>query len=426
MVSSLNLADQGFVVYLLEKEAELGGVARSLYSTLEGENVQEYLESLTSRVLKHPHITVYTSAELKKVSGYVGSYCSTIALKGNDGPLDLKHGVAVIASGSQEFKPDEYGYGKDRRVLTQKELGGELHRKSTRLKKVKNAVMIQCVGSRNQERPYCSRICCTQAVKHALMLKESNPEMNIYILYRDMMTYGFKEDYYQEAREKGIVFIRYDLSNKPEVRFVKGAEEDSLVVIAQDPFLGARLSIDTDLLVLSVGTVPSESNRELSQLFKVPLSKEGFFLEAHVKLRPVDFATDGVFLCGMAHYPKHIEETIAQASAVGSRAGILLARGRVEAEANIAVIDEKRCKGCGLCVEVCPYKAISLEDRNLRLESMEFNARRAVINPASCKGCGSCAATCPVGAISPLHFTTEQIDAMIDQAAVKMEKASHE
>jgi heterodisulfide reductase subunit A len=258
------------------------------------------------------------------------------------------------------------------------------------------------------------------------MLKERNPEATVYILYRDMRTYGLKEDYYREAREKGIIFIRYDVDTKPDVKFIKGADEDSIVTLAQDAFLGAKLSIDTDLLVLSVATVPAETNKEIGQLFKVPLTKEGFFLEAHVKLRPVDFATDGVFLCGMAHYPKHIDETIAQASAVGSRAGILLARGIVEAEANISVVDETKCKGCGLCVEVCPYNAIGLEDRKTKLESMEFNARKAVINPASCKGCGSCAATCPVGAISPLHFTTEQIDAMIDEAATKMEKVSNE
>jgi heterodisulfide reductase subunit A len=426
IVSALNLADQGFGVHLVEKEAELGGMARTLYSTLEGADVQEYLKSLIDQVVKHSRITVYTDAELQKVSGYVGSYTSTIALKGRKEPVEIKHGAAILASGAQEFRPNEYGYGKDRRVLTQKELEGELETQSPRLKGAKNVVMIQCVGSRNEERPYCSRICCTKAVKNALMLKERNPGVNVYILYRDMMTYGFKEDHYRKARDAGIVFIRYNLQNKPETSFVKGEQGDRLMVIARDPFLDARLSIEADLLVLSVATVPPESNKELGQLFKVPLSKEGFFLEAHVKLRPVDFATDGVFLCGMAHYPKHIEETIAQANAAGSRAGILLARGKVEAEANISVIDETRCKGCGLCVAVCPSKAISLEDRNVRLESLEFNARKAAINPASCKGCGSCAATCPVGAISPLHFTTEQIEAMIDQAAAKREKASNE
>ncbi|MBW2553171.1 MAG: CoB--CoM heterodisulfide reductase iron-sulfur subunit A family protein [Deltaproteobacteria bacterium] len=356
----------------------------------------------------------------------MGSYTSKIALEESGEPLELKHGAAIIATGAKEYKTSEYGYGKDRRVLTQHDLEGELVKKSRRLKGIKNVVMIQCVGSRNEEHPYCSRICCSQAIKNGLKLKEQNPDVNIYILYRDMRTYGLKEDYYREAREKGIIFIRYDLETKPEVKFVKGEEEDSLVVIANDPFLGANLSIDTDLLVLSVATVPAESNKEIAQLFKVPLTKENFFLEAHVKLRPVDFATDGVFLCGMAHYPKHIEETISQANAVGSRAGILLAKGVVEAEANISVVDETRCKGCGLCVEVCPYNAISLEDRKTLLETIEFNARKAVINPASCKGCGSCAATCPLGAISPLHFTTGQIEAMIDQASIKMEKASNE
>ena len=426
MVSALNIADQGFRVYLVEKEAALGGIARSIYSTLEGEKVQPYLAALINRVEQHPSITVYTRAEVKEVSGYVGSYTSTITVEGEDSPIEVKHGAAVIATGGREFKTGEYGYGKDRRVLTQHELEGELEKESRRLKLVKNVVMVQCVGSRNEERPYCSRICCSQAVKNALMLKERNPEATVYILYRDMRTYGLKEDYYREAREKGVIFIRYDLDSKPEVRFIRGADGDSMVTLVQDEFLGAQLAIDTDLLVLSVATVPAESNKRVGQLFKVPLTNEGFFLEAHVKLRPVDFATDGVFLCGMAHYPKHIDETIAQASAVGSRAGILLARGIVEAEANIAVVDERRCKGCGLCVEVCPYHAIGLEDRKAQLESVAFNARKAVINPASCKGCGSCAATCPVGAISPLHFTTGQIDAMIDQAAAKMEKVSNE
>jgi heterodisulfide reductase subunit A len=426
MVSALNVADQGFRVFLVDKETELGGIARSVYTTLEGEKVQPYLESLINQVAKHPSITVYTHAEVKEVSGYVGSYTSTITIEGEDEPIEIKHGAAIIATGADEFKTGEYGYGKDRRVLTQHELECELAKESRRLKQVKNVVMIQCVGSRNEEHPYCSRICCGQAIKNALMLKERNPEATVYILYRDMRTYGLKEDYYREAREKGVIFIRYDVDTKPEVKFIKGADEESIVTLAQDAFLGAKLSIDTDLLVLSVATIPAESNKDVGQLFKVPLTKEGFFLEAHVKLRPVDFATDGVFLCGMAHYPKHIDETIAQANAVGARAGILLARGIVEAEANIAVVDETQCKGCGLCVEICPYHAISLEDRKAQLESVEFNARKAVINPASCKGCGSCAATCPVGAISPLHFTTEQIDAMIDQAATKMEKVSNE
>ncbi|MBW1839005.1 MAG: CoB--CoM heterodisulfide reductase iron-sulfur subunit A family protein [Deltaproteobacteria bacterium] len=426
MVSGLNIADQGFKVYLIEKEAELGGMARSIYTTLEGDRVQDFLETLINRVQKHPEITVYCNAELKDVSGFVGNYTTTIALKGKEEPLELKHGAAIIATGAQEYKTGEYGYGKDRHVLTQHDLEGEIFKNSSRLKGIKNVVMIQCVDSRNEEHPYCSRICCSLAIKNALKLKEQRPEVNIYILYRDMRTYGLKEDYYREAREKGIIFIRYDLNTKPEVKFAKGKDEDSIVLIVHDPFLGAKLSIDTDLLVLSVATVPKESNKEISKYFKVPLTKEEFFLEAHVKLRPVDFATDGVFLCGMAHYPKHIEETIAQAYAVGSRAGALLSKGKVEAEANISVVDETRCKGCGLCVEICPYNAITLEDRETKLETLEFNARKASINPASCKGCGSCAATCPVGAISPLHFTTGQLEAMIDQAAFKMEKISNE
>ena len=424
MVSALTIADQGFKVYLIEKETELGGMARSIYTTLEGESVQDFINTLINRVHTHPAISIYINAELKEVSGYVGNYTSTIALKGKGEFLQLTHGAAIIATGAQEYKTSEYGYSRDQRVVTQHDLEAELFKNSNRLKGIKNVVMIQCVDSRNDEHPYCSRICCSLAIKNALTLKEQNPKVNIYILYRDIRTYGFKEDYYREAREKGIIFIRYDLKTKPELKFAK--EEDRLVLIANDSFLGARLTINTDLLVLSVATIPAESNKEIAKLFKVPLTKEGFFLEAHVKLRPVDFATDGVFLCGMAHYPKHIEETIAQANAVGSRAGILLSKGKVEAEANISVVDETRCKGCGLCVEVCPYNAISLEDKKTKLETVEFNARKATINPASCKGCGSCAATCPVGAISPLHYTTGQIEAMIDQATVKMERASNE
>ena len=285
--------------------------------------------------------------------------------------------------------------------MTQTEFEGLLaDADAPRIEKLDTVVMIQCVGSRDEEHPYCSRICCGTAIKNALHLKELNPKARIYVVCRDVRVYGLNERRYREAREKGVVFIRYDEDSRPRV----SSDNRRLVVQAKDSALGRTLALDTDLLVLSAGIEPSEDNRELSQLLKVPLDADGFFLEAHVKLRPVDFATDGVFVCGLAHFPKDIPESIAQARAAASRAATILSRSEIEVEGKVAAIDESRCSGCGDCTEVCAYNAIDLDPVR----------RVAVINEATCKGCGTCAATCRAGVIDLKGFRNDQILQAVD------------
>jgi heterodisulfide reductase subunit A len=274
---------------------------------------------------------------------------------------------------------------------------------------LKNVVMIQCVGSRNDERPYCSRICCSEAVKNALTLKSLNPETNVYVLYRDIRTYGFKEDYYEKAREAGVLFIRYDEEKEPRVE--RG--EDGLRVIVHEPILHDDLSIETDLLVLSPGIVSPHENERLSQMLKVPLNADGFFLEAHMKLRPVDFATEGVFLAGLAHSPKSIDETLSQANAAVARALTYLSKTELETIGTISEVDEKRCVGCGLCETVCPYQAIEIASKRTVVGEKQV----AQVNKALCKGCGVCAASCRSGSINLKGFTHEEVVAQIIQLA---------
>jgi heterodisulfide reductase subunit A len=402
MNAALNLADQGFTVHLIEKEKELGGIARSLHYSLNGEEIPAYLASLIEKVTHHPMITVYTEATISKVSGYVGNFKTEITVKGK--PVQIEHGVVIIATGASEYKPEEYLYQKDRRVVTLLDLEGEIAKNSRRLKKAKTAVFIQCVGSREEKRPYCSRVCCTQSIKLALKLKEINPAINIYVLYRDIRTYGFKEDLYQKARDLGIVFIRYDLDTKPKVEVVKEGTKSSLMVIVYDPIVKEPLVIDTDILALAAATLAQKENKELSQFFKVPLTQDGFFLEAHMKLRPVDFATEGVFMCGLAHFPKFIDETIAQAQAAASRATTVLVKDTLLSEGIIASIDRERCSGCKLCVRVCPYEAISFDEKE----------NVAQVNEVLCKGCGNCAACCPSAACFVQNFQDLQILAEVD------------
>jgi heterodisulfide reductase subunit A-like polyferredoxin len=266
----------------------------------------------------------------------------------------------------------------------------------------KNIVMVQCVGSRNEERPYCSRLCCTAALKNALKIKDIAPDANIFILYRDMRTYGFKEEFYREAREAGIIFVRYDVTDKPEVYFL-GKE---MKVIARDILLDSNLHIMPDLLVLSMPIVPNE-NEELAQMLKVPRTQDGFFLEAHVKLRPVDFATEGIFLCGLAHSPKFIDETISQAKAAVGRASTILSKEFIEAEGATAFVDEMLCRACEKCKENCQYEAIEITSR-------EDGIPVARVNPVLCKGCGACAVICPNGAMTARHFSLDQISAMVE------------
>jgi len=399
MTSALSLAKQGFEVYLVEKERELGGNARKLYYTLDGVDVQRYLDDLVEKVFKNPLIHVYTNSKILDSTGYVGNFVTRIE---SDGKVkEIKHGATIIAIGAQEYKPKEYLYGIDDRVMTQLELEEKIVKREEKVINAKTIVMIQCVGSRNKDRNYCSRICCSHAIKNALKLKEINPESDIYILFRDMRTYGFIEDYYREASDKEVRFIRYEPEKKPKVEIVKQNSKSILRVIVEDPILKKELEIDTDILVLSSAIIPASDSEKIAKLFKVPLSPDGFFQEAHVKLRPVDFGAEGVYLCGIAHYPKHISESISQAYGASGRALTLLSHDTVTASGSVCEVDEKRCLGCGACESACAYGAIELYETK--------RGKKARVITALCKGDGLCNSVCPTGAISLKHFRDEQI-----------------
>ena len=398
MTSSLALAAQGFKVYLIEKEKELGGNLKNVHYTLEGNSVQEYRQKLIDKVMTNPLIHTYTDTKIKNIEGYIGNYKTTVLSNGSEEELD--HGVVIVATGAKEHKPDKYLYEKDKRVLTQLELEKKIVEDKESLKKVKKIIMIQCVGSRDEERPYCSRICCSEAVKNALKIKEINPKAEIYVLYRDIRTYGFKEDYYFKAREENIKFIRYNQDEAPEVT----KKDSKLNVSIKDLVLKKNLNIDADLVILSVAIEALKENVELAKMLKVPLNPEGLYLEAHMKLRPVDFATDGVFMCGLAHNPKFIEETISQANAAAARAVTILSKDEIESEAKIALVLRERCMACGLCELNCPFGAIEVDK--------EENV--AVVNEALCKGCGICSASCRSKAVDLQGFTDEQILSVLE------------
>ena len=399
------LSRQGYQVSLIERAKVLGGQARKIYQTAQREDVGEQLNDLIASVASDDNITIYNNAELTGVDGFVGNFTATV--RQNSESITIQHGVAVIATGASEHKPSEYLYGKDPRVITGLELDERLKFKSPALRDIKSAVFIQCVGSREPGRPYCSRICCTHSVLSALHLKEINPETSVYVLYRDIRTYGERENLYKQAREKGVIFIRYDLDRKPDVSTMA----TGLDVRVHDPILNRDISIETDLLVLAAAIVPN-TDEKLAQFFKVPVNEDGFFVEAHVKLSPSSFATDGVFLCGMAHYPKPIDESIAQAMAAASCAVTLLAKKTINTSGIVAEANVRDCAGCGTCVAVCPYGAPSMRT------SGQF-AGKAEINPVLCKGCGACVASCRSGALVLKGFNDGQIMSMISAAGLR-------
>jgi len=407
MTCALSIAKQGHEVHLVEKNPELGGMARRIHYTLEGLDVQSYLGDLVAKVYQHPSIHVYTDATITEATGYVGNFVTKV--ESGTRVAEIKHGVAIIAAGAREYKPTEYLYGEDDRVMTHLELEEHIAKSDEKVTKAKSLVMIQCVGCRNEDRNYCSRICCTLAVKNALKLKEINPEMDIYILFRDMRTYGFREDYYREASNKDVKFIRYEPDDKPGVEAAEREGHPVLRVSVSDNILGQKLAIDADIIALAAAVIPPEANKEISQLFKVTLGPDDFFKEAHVKLRPVEFAAEGVYLCGMAHYPKHIPEAINQAYGAAGRALTLLSHDIVTVSGSVCEVEEKRCMGCGACISVCAYSAIEFRETR--------QGRKAVVNPVICKGDGLCNAMCPTGAISLKHYTDEEIISQIDAAA---------
>ncbi len=401
MSSALELANQGYKVYLVEKEGELGGNLKNIHYLLNGENPREELEKLIKKVKENKNIEVFLNSKVESAEGSLGRFKSVIA-RGNGEKVEVNHGVVIIAVGGKEYKPTEYMYGQDDKVLTQRELEEKL---AKGYKIPETVVMIQCVGSREEPRPSCSRICCSNAIKNALKIKEISPNTNVYILYRDIRAYGFKEKYYTKAREKGVAFIRWDIEQKPEVIKNNG----KFYVKVKNTILNLEHLIPADLVVLSTGVVSNEDNKEVAQLYKVPLTQEGFFLEAHMKLRPVDFATDGVFICGLAHFPKTIDESIIQAQAASARASTILSKDKLELEGTISQVVDENCDGCAYCVDTCPYKAITL------LEYMWQGSIKKTVesNKVLCKGCGTCMATCPKKGIFVKGFKMEQILAQI-------------
>ncbi|MEM3666505.1 MAG: CoB--CoM heterodisulfide reductase iron-sulfur subunit A family protein [Candidatus Bathyarchaeia archaeon] len=406
MTAALELAKQGFEVHLVEREKELGGHLRKIHYLLEkNENPREKLNTLIQAVKENDKIHVYLESEVVDVKGFVGNFKSRIR-QNSGAEKDVEHGIIIVATGATEYKPTEYLYGKDPKVITQHELEEKLVKGEFQ---ARNVIMIQCVGARNEEHPNCSRICCGQAIKNALKIKELSPETEIYILYKDVRTYGFKEDYYREAAAKGVLFINYNDERKPRIENVNG----KLKVAFWEPVIKEEVEIEPDLVVLSAAVVPNPDNKRVAEMLKVPLTKDGYFLEAHMKLRPVDFATEGVFLCGMAHSPKYIDESIAQACAAAARAATILSKSTIEMEGIIASVTEDLCSGCRICEYLCPYGAIEMKEKD--------GKPIAHVIEALCKGCGACGTACPTKAIIMGHFTTEEIMAQVKAALVEVE-----
>lgn len=395
MTCALSLANRGFQIKLVEKEDQLGGALNKLYRLYPThEKAIKLIQTKSEELKKNPEIEIFTSSRVKDVKGFVGNYDVTITHV--DREKLVRAGVIIVATGSEALIPTHMYNYDGKRVVTQIELEEVLRQGKVGDKK--SIVMIQCVDSRNEERPYCSKVCCLTALKNAMLIRELNPNTQVFVLYRDIVTQGtVYEDYYGKAREAGITFIKYQPEKPPMV-------EERFVTVF-DELLGEELTLPSDLVVLSTPLVAHQDSSELGRLLKVPVDKNGFFLEAHVKLRPVDFATDGVYVCGCAHWPADVGESISQAYGAASRASIPMSVGRVKTEPLIPVIDEDDCSGCSLCELTCPFKAIKVEETE--------KGRKAKVIAASCKGCGACGAGCPQRAITMRHFTDEQLLAQV-------------
>jgi heterodisulfide reductase subunit A len=404
MTAALSLARRGFPVTLIEREPTLGGTLRhldKLYPT--HDDALSLVKRYEADLYEHPQVEVLTGATVQAVKGYIGNYELAVHSKQFGLDLPVQAGVIVVATGAEESKPvGLYGYGQTPGVITQQELEQHL------------ASGTQCVGARDKNRPYCGRTCCLVAIKNAILLKERDSRTEVHILYRDIEVHGTRfEDYYSRARDLGIIFTRYTPQDPPE------ATGDHVLVY--DELLGARLGIPYDLLILSTPLVPRPGARELAQMLKVPVDEHGFFLEAHVKLRPLDFATDGVYLCGSAHWPAHLDEAISQALGAASRAATILSKDQIRASGVVALVDEYLCRGCERCVEICEFGAIDLAEmayQGVLYEQLEAPGGRTVafVNPVLCKGCGACAVVCPTSAMQAAHFTSKQVTAMIQAA----------
>ena len=397
MTSALEIASQGFPVHLVEREKELGGNLRGIHFLITGQDPQRMLAELRRRVAENELITTHLGATVDSVAGFIGSFKSTLSTG-----EEIEHGVTVVATGGVEYEPHEFMYGKSPNVITQRQLGERLAAGGVDAKTV---AIIQCVGSRNKDFHNCSRICCSTSMANAIQLKRENPDATIYVLYKDIRTYGFNEVHYSEAAAMGIVFLRYGESDEPKVE----EKDGRLAITVKDQFLKYTFRIHPDLIVLNAATRPNPDNEKLAKMLKVPLSKDGYFLEAHMKLRPVDFATEGIFLAGLAQWPKFIEESVSQACGAAARAVTILSKDELETEGAVSQVDEEKCRGCGRCEEVCEYAAAVVQETSP-------GVLKASINPALCKGCGACSVVCCSGAITTKHFTDTQIAAMVEEA----------
>ncbi|KJS03929.1 MAG: 4Fe-4S ferredoxin [Peptococcaceae bacterium BRH_c4a] len=391
MTASLSLAEQGFRVYLAEKTGDLGGRVKAMRYSLGGDDPGKFINRLIDDVDKNESIEVIKEATITDFTGFPGNYTTRLDVSGKI--RDLEHGVVILATGAREITTDQYLMGQSDKVVTQTQLEDLIHK--GQLTQFENIVMIQCVGSRDDKRPYCSRVCCQQALKNALQLKKARPHANVFILYRDIRSYGLMEEHYTEARRSGVIFIRYEEEYGPEVRLSGGRPE----VVVRDHILHRPISIKPDLLVQSAGIEPGEDNGKLSRIFKIPLDADGFMLEAHMKLRPVDFSADGMYLCGTAHAPKSVRETIIQANAAAMRAVTILSKDKLENVPIVAKVNAKKCVSCGVCVKVCSYNARSIDQRQ----------RVAVVTEVLCQGCGACVVACPNGASQQRGYEKSQM-----------------
>ncbi|MEE4353534.1 MAG: FAD-dependent oxidoreductase, partial [Desulfatiglans sp.] len=396
MTAALSLAQQGFETVIVEKRDQLGGLCRDLTTTIEGEDIQGHLQELIEAVTHHPKIQALTESLIVGFGGFKGSFETEVIVGPGMYERKIEHGVVILATGANEYQPTEYLYGEDHRVMTQIELGKRLEVKGS--EDLDKVVMIQCVGSRNEDNPNCSRVCCQAAVKNALHIKDMNPDTDVYILYRDMRTYGLLEEYYAEARKQGIIFSRFTVDNPPIVQ----EKDDRLVVTFKDHVLQRDISISPDILALSAGMI-AEDTEELATILKLPRNDEGFFIEAHVKLRPVDLANEGIFLCGTAHSPKLITETIAQSLAAASRATTFLSQSEITLSAVTARVDAEHCAACLVCVRSCPHGVPRINAEGV-----------SEIDEALCHGCGICAAECPAKAIELNWYEDDQIMAKVN------------
>jgi heterodisulfide reductase subunit A len=407
MTAALTIADAGYQVNIVEKRNELGGNLHHIYYVAEGENPQRLLRDLVNRVVSHNRINVYLNSQVIKHTGSVGDFRAIV--QESDGQIELRHSVTILATGGAETGGDRYLLGQDPRIIKQSELEEILAHQPDRASRLRSVVLIQCVQPEGHAE-YCSRICCTNTLKNAIRLKMLNPDCQVVLLYKDIITYGFREKYYLEARRRGVIFVRYTDSDPPEVYLEPSGARMKCIVSVNEHIFGKKLTFEPDLVALSMSIRPSHGTRELAEMLGIPLSPEGFYREAHLKMRPMDFADDGIFLAGMAHYPKFIEESITHALAAAGRALTILSRPTIQLGGIVAEIDENKCTACLTCVRTCPFGIPEVRDDFTGVGGI---VGAAWIDPARCQGCGTCTAECPARAIQLKHYLDEQISVAI-------------